>query len=354
MTLRKLEGQPRAVETLRAALRSGAVHHAYLFTGPEGVGRELAAVGFVQALLCAVQPNEGCGECDVCLRVERMSHPDVAWVMPQEEMVARKLAGRSDFSGTVSKEIRVEQVRQLQERLSLRSLEGGYKAAVVPSAEKMNPQAQNALLKTLEEPPARTLLILLVSSVDKLLPTILSRCARVSFGPLPLPLLRDQLVQRRSLDPHTAELAAVLAGGSLSKALALDVEGLARRREVIERFEALSPTDARGWLRFCEAMAGSREEAEDAIRVLSLWVRDVALAQAGSGELCNHDLAELANESARRCSPEALHRRYELLIETREAIAEHYASPRLAMERMLIGMLTPTWLNPPPESWKRP
>ena len=109
MTLRKVEGQARAVETLRAALRSGAVHHAYLFTGPEGVGRELAAVGLVQALFCAVQPGEGCGECDVCLRVERMSHPDVAWVMPQEEMVARKLAGRSDFSGTVSKEIRVEQ-----------------------------------------------------------------------------------------------------------------------------------------------------------------------------------------------------------------------------------------------------
>src|SRR6185295_4540642 len=76
MTLRKVEGQPRAVETLRAALRSGAIHHAYLFTGPEGVGRELAAVGFVQALFCAVQPNEGCGECDACVRVERMSHPD--------------------------------------------------------------------------------------------------------------------------------------------------------------------------------------------------------------------------------------------------------------------------------------
>src|ERR1043165_1798715 len=155
MTLSKVEGQPRAVETLKGALRSGAVHHAYLFTGPEGVGRELAAIGFVQALLCAVRPNEGCGTCDACLRVEKMSHPDVTWVMPQEEMVARKLAGRSDFSGTVSKEIRVEQVRSLQERLSLRSLEGGYKAALLPSAERMNPQAQNALLKTLEEPPAR-------------------------------------------------------------------------------------------------------------------------------------------------------------------------------------------------------
>jgi len=353
MTLQKVEGQPRAVETLKAALRSGAVHHAYLFTGPEGVGRELAAVGFVQALLCTVQPNEGCGSCDTCLRVEKMSHPDVVWVMPQEEMVARKLAGRSDFSGTVSKEIRVEQVRSLQERLSLRSLEGGYKAAILPCAEKMNPQAQNALLKTLEEPPARTLLILLVTSLDKLLPTILSRCARVSFGPLPLPLLRDQLVQRRGLDPHTAELAAVLAGGSFSKALALDVAGLARRREVIERFESLTPGDARGWLRFSEAMAGSREEAEDAIRVLSLWVRDVALTQAGSRDLCNHDLADLAAEAARRCSPEALHRRHELLNETREAIVAHYASPRLAMDRMLIGMLTPTWLNPPPESWKR-
>jgi DNA polymerase-3 subunit delta' len=354
MTLRQVEGQPRAVETVRAALRSGALHHAYLFTGPEGVGKELLALGLIQALLCRAVPGEGCGECDACRRVESRNHPDVSWLMPQEEMIARGLAGRSDFSGTVSREVRVEQVRKLQERLALRALEGGHKVAVIASAQQMNPQAQNALLKTLEEPPAGTLLLLLCTAVDRLLPTILSRCARVSFGPLPQALIRDHLVKKRQLEPEIASLAAVLADGSLSRALALDVGGLKRRREIIERFEALTPGDARPWLRFSEEFGASRDEAREVLRILALWIRDVALAQVGAGGLANQDLAELAQAAARRCTPEALHRRQELVGQTREAISDHYASARLALDRMLIGMLTPTWLNPPPESWKRP
>lgn len=355
MTLRQVEGQPRAVETVRAALRSGALHHAYLFTGPEGVGKELLAVGLVQALVCRTAPGEGCGECDACRRVQSRNHPDVSWLMPQDEMIARGLAGRSDFSGTVSREVRVEQVRKLQERLALRALEGGPKVAVIASAQQMNTQAQNALLKTLEEPPPGTLLALLCTSVDKLLPTILSRCARVSLAPLPQSLIRDQLVAQRQLDAQTASLAAVLADGSLSRALALDVGGLQRRREIIERFEALTPADARPWLRFSEDFGGSRDEAREALRILALWIRDVALVKAGAGGgLANQDLAPLAEAAARRCTPEALHRRYELVGQTREAIADHYASARLAVDRMLIGMLTPTWLQPPPESWKRP
>src|SRR5579884_189809 len=117
MPLTQVAGQPRAVDALNAALKGEAVHHAYLFDGPEGVGKELAAVGFVQALLCTRKPGEGCGACAVCGRVERRNHPDVTWVMPEEQMVARKLAGRADFTGTPSRDIKVEQIRALQERL---------------------------------------------------------------------------------------------------------------------------------------------------------------------------------------------------------------------------------------------
>src|SRR5688500_16443496 len=131
MTLASVVGQSRAVDALQAALRSGSVHHAYLFAGPEGVGKELAALGLAQALTCPEKPNEGCGSCAGCSRIAKGSHPDVTWLMPDAERLARGLAGRSDFSGTPSREIRVEQIRGLLERISLRGLESKRKVAIV-------------------------------------------------------------------------------------------------------------------------------------------------------------------------------------------------------------------------------
>src|SRR5262245_23455284 len=98
MTLSNILEQGRAVDGLRASLKTGAFPHAYLFAGPEGVGKELTAMAFAQGLLCLEKPGEGCGDCSTCQRIQRRSHPDITWLMPQEEMVARGLAGRSDFS----------------------------------------------------------------------------------------------------------------------------------------------------------------------------------------------------------------------------------------------------------------
>jgi len=339
MTLASVLGQPRAIEALQAALRGGSVHHAYLFAGPEGVGKELAAVGLAQALTCPEQPEVGCGTCASCLRVARGLHPDVTWVMPDDERVSRGLAGRSDFSGTPSRELRVEQIRGLQERLALRGLESKRKVALIISAQTMNVQAQNAFLKTLEEPPSETTLILVASAMDKLLPTIRSRCGKVHFGPLPVELVAQRVQQERKLDPPTAALAAVMAGGSLGRALRLDLAGLARRKELLTRFEALKPDDALGVLRFAEEYGGSREDAEQALALLALWLRDVARTQVGAEGLANMDMGELARQAAARTHESELHRRLQLIERARGAISGRNGSPRLQMERMLLEML---------------
>ncbi len=339
MTLASVIGQPRAIDALQAALRGGVVHHAYLFAGPEGVGKELAAVGLAQALTCPEQPDVGCGSCASCTRVARGLHPDVTWLMPDEERVTRKLAGRSDFTGTPSRDLRVEQVRGLQERLALRGLESRRKVALILSAHRMNDQAQNAFLKTLEEPPADTTIILIASAMDRLLPTIRSRCGKVLFGPLPVDLVAQRVQQERKLDPQTAALAAVMAGGSLGRALRLDMEGLARRKELLTRFEALRPDDALPVLRFAEELSGSREGAEQALALLALWGRDVALVKAGAEGLANMDLKELAREAAARTSDAELHRRHHLIERAQAAIGQRNGSPRLQLERMLLEML---------------
>ncbi len=340
MALSDVQGQPRAVAALRAGLESRAVPHAWLFQGPEGVGKELAAVGLAQALTCPERPFEGCGRCGSCTRVAKRNHPDVTWVMPEDELVRRGIAGRSDFAHTPSRDIRIEQVRQLQERLAFRALESRYKLTLIITAHAMNPPAQNALLKTLEEPPRNTVLVLVSSAPDKLLPTIRSRCARAQFGPLPAELIAARVKAAMKLDDATAAQAAAMSGGSLSRALELDVETLASRREVIERFEALTRTDARGWLHLAELLGEDRHTAEAALDVLQVWLRDVAVAQVGGAALVNADLGELARAAAAKVSPAGVQRRAALLDEAKNAISQRNGAVRLQLERLFVEMFT--------------
>jgi DNA polymerase III subunit delta' len=212
---------------------------------------------------------------------------------------------------------------------------------IVASAQEMNEKAQNAFLKTLEEPPADTVLLLLASAPDKLLPTIRSRLSKVPFVPLSTEFVVERLKKEKKVDQATADFIALLSGGSLAKAFAVDVERLAERRKIIEQFEALQPSDARGWLNFAEGFSGSREEAEDCLRLLSLWTRDVAAAQAGVAKIANQDLFELATRSGQKWSPAALQRRQTLLDQAYNAITSRNGAIRLQLERMLIEMFAP-------------
>src|SRR5437763_12639642 len=195
MRWEEIFGRERGVGLLRGALERGPVHHAFLLAGPEGVGKELLARTFAQAANCeevdpAVRP---CGKCLNCRGIERGNFPDVAFLMPQTELLARSLVGRADLEGAPSKEIRVDAVRARARRLSFAALRGRRKIAIVTPADAMNERAQNTLLKTLEEPPAGTTFLLVSTNPDALLPTIRSRCARVQLGPLPEETLAARL-----------------------------------------------------------------------------------------------------------------------------------------------------------------
>ena len=342
MALSEVQAQRHAVEALSAALGRKQVHHAWLFHGPDGVGKELAATGFAQALVCLEKPYVGCSVCSACTRVARRNHPDVTWVMPEAEQVERGVAGRSDFTNTPSRDIRIEQVRQLQERLSFRALEAPHKVALFVTAHAMNPPAQNALLKTLEEPPRDTILVLISSAPDKLLPTIRSRCAKAAFGPLPLEFIAAKVkaAAKKGMDDGLARQIAAMAAGSLSRALALNPKSLEQRRETIEAFEKLSPDDASGWIALAEVMGEDRATAEAAIDVLQIWFRDVGLAQVGAEGLVNADLAQLATQATGRVSPARLQRRAGLLEEAKNAITQRNGSVRLQLERMFVEMFT--------------
>ena len=338
MPFSEILGQDRAVGALRAALRRGALHHAYLFAGPGGVGKAAAARLLAQAANCdGGVPGEACGACVPCRKIARGVHPDVLWVEGERAMAR---AGRWEPKGgrAPSRDIVVDQVRELVDRgLSLRRFEGRWRFVVLDPADAMNVQAQNALLKTLEEPPPDTTLVLVSSSADALLPTIRSRCLRVGFAPLPAALVEERLVAA-GRPAGEARLAASLAGGSLGHALALDAQALSERRAAVERAARLPPDDAAAWIAFARERAADREAARETCELLLVWLRDVLVrAVAGDGAaLALADLAPVTAAAAARIGPGGALRRGDAV---RGALAalRHNAGPALALERMLIG-----------------
>ena len=326
-----IAGQERAVKLLRGALARGQPHHAYLIAGPEGVGKELLARTFAQAANCEVEDPDArpCGACPNCRGIERGNFPDVAFLMPQTEMLARGLVSRSDLEAAPSKEIRVDDVRALARQLSFAALRGRRKIAIVTPADAMNERAQNTLLKTLEEPPPATTFLMVSANPDALLPTVRSRCARVQLGPVPEEVLIARLRER--MPEGEARERAARAQGSFSRALAVQGEW----RELLERVEeALAASDERSALDLAEAH-GERGAALEVAEAVDAWTRDVLVAQSG-GVPDLRELADKAREIADRIPPRALLRQAELCAGVIEALRQN-GNGRLQLERLLIG-----------------
>ncbi|HVP68902.1 MAG TPA: DNA polymerase III subunit delta' [Anaeromyxobacteraceae bacterium] len=338
MPFSEILGQDRAVGSLRAALRRGALHHAYLFAGPEGVGKGTAARLLAQAANCeGGRADDPCGACAPCRKIAKGIHPDVV-VVEEERTMARAGRWEPKAGRAPSRDIVVDQIRELVDRrLSLRRFEGRHRFVILDPADAMNPQAQNALLKTLEEPPPDTTLVLVSASADALLATVRSRCLRVGFPPLPQALVLDWLVAA-GRNPAEARLAASLSGGSLGRALSLDAGALADRRAAVEQAARLPEDDAGAWIAFARERAGDREAARETCEILLVWLRDVlARVAAGPGApLALLDLEPVTAEAANALGPADVLRRGDSV---RRALAalRHNAAPALALERMLIG-----------------
>jgi DNA polymerase-3 subunit delta' len=318
--------QPTAVQTLERALASGRVHHAYLFDGPEGVGKELTAFGLAQALVCerrAENAAQACGECRACVRAaprtgeSRPVHPDVV-VLERGLYDPASIGRRSPETQDIS----IDQVRTLVlARAAFPPLEGRAKVFLVRRAEELSVGAANALLKTLEEPGARTHFVLLSSTPDALLPTIRSRTQRVRFGVLPDEVIAGLLAARGVAG---GPALARLAGGSMTAAISLgDPEARAEREATVQRTLAAMDTPDLG---------ASLELAEEAKKMDKgmLYRQIEALASA---------LAEAARETVNDGSTRAdvAARRHAVALSALQSLDAN-ASAQLTVEAMLIRM----------------
>ncbi len=277
MPFSSIVGHDRQVTILKRALANNALAHAYLFSGEPGIGKRMTALALAAAVNCRTGgPDGGCGECPSCRRVASGSHPDVHAVVPDGD------------------EIKIDQIRQVQEDLALKPFEGSKKILIVDSAECMNPASSNAFLKTLEEPPGDALIILVTPMPQSLLPTIRSRCQEIRFQPLPRQVLAQALAQKRGLPESDARFLAALAQGSMGRGLEMDSEQEQTERDQFAAlWEGLARMTAGEVLALAEGYAKDRERFDRMLAIGAECLRDALvfretgedrlLVQAGAG-----------------------------------------------------------------------
>jgi DNA polymerase-3 subunit delta' len=391
-----LVGQERVVEQLRAAATeagrvvagdrgSGAMTHAWLFTGPPGSGRSIAARAFAAALQC---PSGGCGQCVDCMQARGGTHVDVSLVVPE---------GLSIKVGEDENE--VGSARYLVARLHRRPTRGRWLVTVIEDADRLTDEAANALLKSVEEPPPRGVLLLCAPSVEDLLPTIRSRCRLVALRTPPSDAVARVLVERDGVDPAMAAFAAQAAQGHIGRAkrLATDEEARRERRDVLSlprslqgvgsalsaaadlvdaaKHEADTLTKGRdaaekeslstalgvgatgkGVTGGARGSAGAFKELEKrqksratrtqrdaldrALVDLAAFYRDVLQLQLGTGTpLVHGDLGDQAATIARATTPESTLRRIDAVLACRQALDANVAQ-LLAVEAMALALRT--------------
>lgn len=323
MTARSIRGHAAPLALLERARALDRVAHAYAFVGPTGIGKKLTALAFAQALLCSAPAGGerrlgGCGGCSACRRVEAGTHPDCRLILPDGQT------------------IKIEQIRELARLAALRPYEGPRKIFIVDEAERMPLVTANALLKTLEEPPDRTVLILILSQAKALPATVLSRCQLVRFAPLgeadTLAILREH-----GADEVTARFLARACQGRVGVALAQEPAAWGERRDsAVALLSKVSAEGVEALFNSVETLGRDRSQVATLIEALWLWHRDLLCAKAGSDPrllISGDRQGELAS-TAGLTSWELL---FEALAACREAwqALQANVSPRLTVEVLL-------------------
>jgi DNA polymerase-3 subunit delta' len=316
MALRDVVGNQRAVQIIRKEIETGRVYPAYLFTGMEGIGKRLVALNMAKALNCPNGEGDACDNCPVCQRMDKGVHPDLLQISPTGEV------------------IKIGQIRELQRSIAFKPYEARWRVVIVDGAERMTRETANAFLKTLEEPPQSTTIILIATAREGLPPTVLSRCQRVTFNPLSEEEVQKVLADQ--LTPEEIHTRAPLAGGSPGRALRMDGEEVTQARGALP--SALSPSVGRR-LQLAQELARLEGRGSMFLEILEGWLRDLIVYRetGDKGMLLNRDLADEVKRVASRQKTESLLRDFWSLLRIQQGIEAH-GNLQLSLESAFLDI----------------
>lgn len=321
----EIVGHEQIKEHMQAAIRDKKPFHAYLFQGEEGVGKEALARTFAAGLQCQSESaDKPCKECVSCRQMESGNQPDVIWVTREKSSLG------------------VDEIReQLCNTMDIKPFSSPYKIYLVPEAEKMTEAAQNALLKTIEEPPEYGIVILMTSNISALLPTIQSRCLTMEFRPLSTAVVESYVKEHCQVPDYQARASAAFAQGNLGKAMryAKSEDFIERKDHIISLLRHVEQMDLSEMLAVIKDLGTRKDEVRDYIDLMVLWYRDVLLFKA------TKDINQLLfQDEASYISREASHRSYEKIEEILQAFEKAKVRLRanvnfdITMELMLLTL----------------
>lgn len=327
-------GQEQPITLLKAFIRHGTLPHALLFSGDDGVGKQTTATAFAMACNCerlaiarlqdpCHDAIDACGECIPCRKIAANHHPDIIYITPHASV------------------IRIDRIRELLQTLALKPNEARQRVVILRDAHAMNAEAGNALLKVLEEPPRRTLLILTTHQPTDLLPTVVSRCRHIRFLPLAPAQIEGLLRADGDIDPQAAGTAAALCGGSVTRARALLDERWQRRRQwLIRTLDHLcteSGGQLRAWLALSEKLSKKKELIAESLEIVKMWLRDGLVAGCAPEQVLNRDYRDRLTAMAEREPPSRLLAQIDA-VERAASALKFNTNTRLTLDAMVLQM----------------
>jgi len=258
-------GHESIIQHLQNAISSHKVSHAYILHGEEGMGKKLLATSFAKALQCEEGGILSCDRCKSCMQVETSNHPDIMWVTHEKVSI-----GVDDIRLQVNGDIQVKPYNS------------PYKIYIIDDSDKLTEQAQNALLKTVEEPPEYAIIILLVSNISVILPTILSRCVQLNLKPVDKQSIKEFLMTQHHVPDYMAEMAATFSGGNVGKAIKYasseDFEKM--KGDVLHILKYIDDMELYEVISGLKTLTANKASIEDYIDLMVLWYRDVIMYKA--------------------------------------------------------------------------
>lgn len=258
-------GHEDIVKHFKSSIELGKVSHAYILNGEKGVGKKTLAFVVAKSLQCETGEPDPCGKCKSCLQAESGNQPDIIWINHEKPNV-----------------ITVDEIReQIVNDVSLKPYSSRYKIYIIPDAQLMNPAAQNALLKTLEEPPEYAIIILLTSNVDKVLPTIISRCLVLNFKPVENLDVIEYLMNHLQVESAKAKFCADFAQGNLGKAvrLAISPDYNELKEDSIRLLSNIQNMEIDDIIRAVKSMGKYKLDITDYIDIMTMWFRDILMVK---------------------------------------------------------------------------
>lgn len=302
-------GQDHIIEHLQHAIALDKISHAYIFNGPQHSGKMLLAEAFAAALQCEGQGERPCLECRSCRQAADRNQPDIIYVSHEKPNT-----------------IGVDDIRtQINNDIDIKPYSSRYKVYIVDEAEKMNQQAQNALLKTIEEPPAYAIILLLTTSAGRFLPTILSRCIRLDLRATTKEVVQKHLMEQYQIPDYQAEVCAAFAQGNVGKAIQLasseDFEEL--KSSVLQLMKRLDDIDVYEMAAAVRHIAEYKVSVGDYFDMMAVWFRDVLYMKAANDVnklVFRDEVYDIKRQAAKR-SYQGLDKIFKALAAARERVS---------------------------------